>query len=303
MIDQHTDALLYQRILRAVVSTPWAMRPEQLAVVVDVLAMRAAGERFASEEARERVAAAQSVAPRGASSGVVAVVPLIGMIIHRAEAFSEMSGATSVQRFIARFRAAHNDENTRAVVIDVDSPGGMISGVPEAAQEIHAARGAKRIVAVSNAEAGSAAYWIASAADEVIVSPSSETGSIGVWTAHQDLSKYFEQVGVHHTLISAGKYKTEAHPFGPLDEPARANIQARVDESYEMFVKAVAKHRGKSPSQVRNGFGEGRMVGAREAVDLGMADRVATIEETIARLQPAPRRSARASRTAHDFTF
>lgn len=304
MTDQHTEALLYQRILRAVLSTPWAMRPEQLAVVVDVLAMRAQGHRFAKEEARERVAAAQSGAPRGASSGVVAVVPLVGMIIHRAEGFSEMSGATSVQRFIARFRAALNDESTRAVVIDVDSPGGMISGVPEAASEVFSSRGSKRIVAVANAEAGSAAYWIASAADELIVSPSSEAGSIGVWTAHQDLSKYFEQAGVQHTLISAGKYKVEGHPFGALDDEARANIQERVDDSYDMFTKAVAKHRGTTPSAVRSGFGEGRMVSARQAVDLGMADRVATLDETIARLQPAPRRSAQAAvRTAHDFTF
>ena len=297
--------LKYSRIIERVCTVPWATRPETLTVVMDILSQRAAGVRFTADEARARVDAARSDSPRGASRGVVAVVPLVGMIIHRPDFFAETSeGATSVQRFVSSFRAAVADSNVRSVVIDIESPGGIISGVPEAAAEVFAARqGSKKIVAVANAEAASAAYWIGSAADELVVSPSAEVGSIGVWTAHVDASKFFEEkMGLKHTLISAGKYKVEGHPFGPLDDDARAYIQERIDGDYDDFVKAVAKHRGRPPGDVREKFGQGRMVGARRAVELGMADRVGTLQETITRMQ-GPAGAPRKTRTAHDFSF
>jgi ClpP class serine protease len=86
-------------------------------------------------------------------------------------------------------------------------------------------------------------------------------------------------------LISAGKYKVEGNPFEPLSDEARAAFQARVDDYYRMFVDAVARYRGVSAAEVRSGFGEGRVVGAREAVRLGMADRIATLDEALSRLQ------------------
>jgi len=118
----------------------------------------------------------------------------------------------------------------------------------------------------------------------LIVTPSGEVGSIGVVAAHMDISKMAESAGLKVTLVSAGKYKTEGNQFEPLSDEARAALQVRVDDYYAMFVKAVARNRGVSPADVRNGFGEGRVVGAKQAVALGMADRVATLDETLARL-------------------
>ena len=105
-----------------------------------------------------------------------------------------------------------------------------------------------------------------------------------------------EREGVKVNFISAGKHKVEGNPYEPLTDEARGAIQARVDEYYSMFVSAVAKGRGVKPADVRGGFGEGRTVGAREAVSLGMADSVATLDETIARMsRGARRRGASAS--------
>ena len=155
-------------------------------------------------------------------------------------------------------------------------------------------------MAVANHLAASAAYWIATAADELVVSPSAEVGSIGVFAAHEDMSAALEKEGVKVSLISEGKYKTEANPYEPLSEEARAAVQSRVSEYYDAFVKAVARNRGVKAADVRGGFGEGRTVGARQAVQLGMADRVATLDETIARLQKgAPR--GRAASADTDF--
>jgi signal peptide peptidase SppA len=175
------------------------------------------------------------------------------------------------------------DESVGAIVIDIDSPGGSVFGTPELADEILKARGAKPIIAVANSNADSAAYWIASAADEIVGTPSSMVGSIGVWTMHVDFSKMDERVGMKVTYVSAGKYKVEGNEYEPLGEEAQAALQARVDEYYGMFVAAVAKGRGVTASAVRNGYGEGRVVTAKQALALGMIDRIGTLGQTLAR--------------------
>lgn len=155
-------------------------------------------------------------------------------------------------------------------------------------------------MAIANHLAASAAYWIGSAADELVVTPSGEVGAIGVFAAHEDISKSLEMEGIAISLISAGKYKTEGNPYEPLSDEARAAIQAEVDGYYDMFVKAVARNRGVKPADVRGGFGEGRVVRAQQAVSLGMADRIATLDETIERLQ---RGSARKPGASADTDF
>jgi signal peptide peptidase SppA len=197
---------------------------------------------------------------------------------------SEMSGGTSVERFTGWLRAAVADPQIKNILIDADSPGGTVPGVPELADEIYKAKESKPIIAVANAEAASAAYWIISQASEIVVSPSAEVGSIGVFAAHQDISKAAEMRGVHTSLISAGKFKTEANPFEPLTDEARASLQSKVNDYYGQFTKAVARGRNVGQQQVENGFGEGRMVSARQAVAQGMADRIATMDQTLTRL-------------------
>jgi len=170
------------------------------------------------------------------------------------------------------------------VVLDVDSPGGAVNGVEELADEMLRARGQKPVVAVANTLAASAAYWIATAADEVVVTPSGEVGSIGVFAVHEDFSAALEAAGIRVSLVSAGKYKMEGNPYEPLGDEGRAALQERVDDYYGMFVGAVARGRGVAAKDVREGFGQGRLVGARQAVELGMADRVATLDETLDRV-------------------
>lgn len=278
--------LKYARILQAVTATPWAILPEKMAVIRDLLAFRAAGGQLTPEEVKARVEAGRSTSVhRHQSGGGVAVIPLVGSIIPRANVMTESSGAVSVQRFTSLFREALSNEDIGSIVIDIDSPGGQVGGVAELAAEIYNARGQKPVTAVANTLAASAAYWIGSAADELVVTPSGQVGSIGVFAMHEDISAMLEREGVKINLISAGKYKVEGNPFEPLTDEARANMQTQIDTYYDMFVTAVARGRGVSVDAVRNGFGQGRTVGADEAVRLGMADRVATLDETIRQRQ------------------
>jgi signal peptide peptidase SppA len=192
-----------------------------------------------------------------------------------------MGGGLS--QFRDEFRAAMDDEEVSTVVLNIDSPGGLVDLVPEVAAEIRGARGAKPIVAVANTRASSAAYWLASQADELAVTPSGEVGSVGVYLLHTDWSGANEKEGIAPTYISAGKFKTEANPDEPLTDDAREHLQALVDDSYGMFVSDVAAGRGVSEADVRGGFGEGRVLPAAMALDAGMVDSVETLEQVVAR--------------------
>jgi len=158
-----------------------------------------------------------------------------------------------------------------------------VRGTAELAQEIYDSRGVKPIIAQIHSLAASAAYWLASQADEVIVTPSGEAGSIGVYTIHEDISKMLGQEGIEPTVIKAGRNKLEDHPYGPLSEEAQATIQGRVDQSYNAFIRAVAPGRRVGVGTVNDRFDQGRMLGAEELVQRGMADRVATLPQTLER--------------------
>ena len=304
--------LRYGHVLRAVSETPWAIMPETLAVIMDVLSFRAMGGQLTTAEIQARIGAEHDDKPPAArpasarpkaGGGAVAILGLRGLIAHRASAFNDVSTpqGTSVERFTQLFREAMANDDVSAILIDVQSPGGSIMGITELASEIRAARGTKPIVAVANAYAASAAYWIASAADEVVITPSGEVGSIGVYAAHQEFSKMDEMLGRKTTLISAGEFKVEGNPFEPLTEEAQAYIQELVNETYGVFIADIAKSRGVKVAAVRGGFGQGRMVRAKDAVAMGMADRVDTFDNTLSRLltgrgRPRGRSAATAGR-------
>ncbi|MDN5849948.1 MAG: S49 family peptidase, partial [Nitrococcus sp.] len=144
--------------------------------------------------------------------------------------------------------------------------------------------------------------WLAAQASEVVVSPSGEVGSIGVFAVHENMARALAQKGVDVSLISAGKYKTEGHPFGALDETARAAIQANVDAHYRAFINAVAAGRGVGAAVVQENFGEGRMLRAEPALGAGMVDRIESMPALLARLAAAPGAGGR-RRSRFAFAF
>lgn len=215
--------------------------------------------------------------------GSVAVIPLIGFMQKREDIFTRYGFATSTDAFVMRVAQAVNDPTIKAIVFDIDSPGGMADGMEEAGTAIRGMRGGKPMVAVANTMMCSAAYGVGSGADEVAGSPSATVGSIGVWTMHVDESGLDEQMGIKVSLISAGKYKVAGNPFEPLSEEARGRIQDMVNQHYSSFVNLVAKNRGVAASAVRSGYGEGGVLLSPAAQEAGLIDRVATLDETVRR--------------------
>lgn len=284
-----------ERLIRAAGRGVWFIEPRRAEELVAALALRAQmGPRAFDDEAREARPRAAADSYAGGGQKVVRVLRLHGAILPRGNLMAEMcgSGAVSLDRFGREFRAAADDASVAAIVLDVDSPGGQVDLVPETAALIRGARKAERpIVAVANTLACSAAYWIASACDEVVVTPSGQVGSIGVYMLHQDVGEQMKMLGIAPTFVYEGPRKVEGHPFGPLAPEAKAALQAEVRAVYEAFTGDVAKARGVPASVVRadpeaaeRHMGGGRSYPAAEAVRLGMADRVATLDETIARL-------------------
>lgn len=306
-----SEDVLYPNLLRAVFGQCWAIHEDMLAIITDVLLMRARGERFTAEEIDTRLfAAAERNGPRnGPRAGLVAIVPVYGTISARAGMMSRSSGGTSVEEITGMLRDAQANADVNSIILDVDSPGGTVDGVFELSSEIRAMRqsngGAKPIVAVANTMAASAAYLIASAADEIVVAPSGQVGSIGVILPHIDRSVSEQTAGVKTTLIHAGKYKTEGNPFEPLTDESRAAMQQRVDEYYGMMKADIAKGRGVSVDLVSRGYGEGRMLLARPALKEGMVDRIDTLDSTVRRLARGgavrPRGTAEASMPNQDM--
>lgn len=305
-----------RRALRAFAARPWFIDPAKAAEMVAMLELRAAhGPRHAQEPRADRTRGPAAEAPAGAPAAQpdrIAVLRIRGVIAPRLSAMDELCGpgATSMEAFQAAFRQVAGDRSVRAIVLDVDSPGGTVDLVPETAAMIREARRADRpIVAVANTFAASAAYWLAAAADELVVTPSGEVGSIGVYVVHQDVSAALAAEGIAVTFIAEGPRKVEGNFFEPLSAEGAAALRTSVRHYYDMFTRDVAKFRGVPVSTVRADpekdeahFGGGRVYPAAIAVERGMADRVATLDETLARLQaetagsPARRRTAMARR-------
>lgn len=273
--------LRYAGILHAFSQELWAIEPGKLAAIVDFLRLAASGELQALDMETRLQKSAEKQAAR--QSGNVAVMPLHGVIAHRMSLMDDFSGGTSAEKFGKQFDAFLADPAVKAIVLDVNSPGGSVSGTAELATQIHAARGTKPIVAHVSPQAASAAFWISAAADEIVMDPSASIGSVGVLAVHDDVSKMLEGMGVSRTLLSAGKFKVEGNPFEPLSSDARAHFQERIDEAHGMFVKSLATSRSVTQAHVRERFGQGRMVSAGDAIDRGMADSVGTMADVLSR--------------------
>lgn len=313
----------FPHLLAAIARRPWALSEDWLGALVEVIGTRATGARLTDEQARDLAAShsgvtgsitiagqptlngmathfaldasgnsiearARNVDAGAPEASVIAVIGIYGIISQRSAQVDDMSGpqGTSIERVSRSFRTALADPAVKAIIFHHDSPGGSVNGVQEFAAELFASRGRKPIIAQVDSLAASASYWLASVCDEVVVTPSGEVGSIGVYMMHRDVSAAAEQEGVKITFVSSkdSPYKVEGNPYEKLGDAAAGHLQREVDSFMSDFVGAVARGRGVSVAKVKADFGKGRTMRAADAVKAGMADRVATMDETLRRV-------------------
>lgn len=278
------DATRYEHLCTWVIEHPWALTRDWCALIAGILANRIAGD--APDEAGIALAmqAREGRTLPVASGGSVAVIPIKGVIAPRMNLFSNISGGTTFEGLGQEVRAAAADPNIKAIVLDVDSPGGNVAGATIFHHEIMRAKERTPVIGQVQFLGASAAYWALSACSEIVAAPESLVGSIGVYALHDDISKALAQRGITRSVLSAGKFKAEGVDGGPLTDDARAHVQGLIDGAYGRFVGDVARGRKIRPADVRNGFGEGRVIDADQALALGMIDRIATLSDTLARV-------------------
>jgi|ERR1700733_4135959 len=188
-------------------------------------------------------------------------------VLAQNETFADTDYA-AIRKHVKQLQA---DPSAKTIDLVIDSPGGSVLGLPETADVIHAANKVKPVRAFITGIAASAAYWLASQASTITVTPSGEVGSVGVLDLHADISKMLEDQGVKLTAVTAGPYKTERAPFAPLSDDAKAHMQTGVNAWYADFLSAVRRGRG---ARVRpdSNFGGGRMMGSYDAQVTGLVD-------------------------------
>jgi signal peptide peptidase SppA len=222
----------------------------------------------------------------------IANIAVIGSLINRGAWLGSSSGETSYEGIKFQLAQAAADPNVKGILLDIESPGGEAVGAMEAAQAVRDAAAQKPVYAVVNGMAASAAYAIASGATKIVTTPSGVVGSIGVVLLHADYSRALDKAGITPTLIFAGDHKVDANPFAPLPDNVRADLQAEVQQFYDLFVQTVAAgRRGMSPAAIRGT--QARTFIGEEAVKQGLADEVGTFESALSDLTSTAR--ARAS--------
>ena len=212
----------------------------------------------------------------------VAIIPIEGTLVQKLGEMRPYSGMTGYDGIRANLSMAMNDESVRAIVLDVDSPGGEVAGCFDLVDAIYAARSTKPVWSILTESAFSAAYAIASAASRVIVPRTGGTGSVGVICMHVDFSQALTKAGIEVTLIHFGAKKADGSDAKPLSKSALDRYQADVDTMGELFVETVSRNRKLSTAKVR-GTEAGTFLGA-SGVEIGFADAVMAPDEAFASL-------------------
>lgn len=209
--------------------------------------------------------------------GATIILPITGMLAPRG-----LSGTTYYDVIADRVRESAADPKVGAIVLAIRSPGGYVWGCSEAGDAIFEARSAKPVVAVADPYCFSAAYWLATQASAFWCTPSGEVGSVGVRSGHTDMSAFEEKIGMKTTLIASSPDKIAGNSHAPLDDEARAEIQAGVDESNAAFAAAIARGRGMKPSEIAAVHGTGKTFSAPRAMANGAIDGVGTLRDVVA---------------------
>lgn len=268
----------YPRLWSRLYNTPLAIGFDKLRVIEGVF----------RKHLDEPHAALNRPASNGRSSyavsdGGVAVISVQGTLVQRSSGLDAESGLTSYARIGAEMRDALANTQVRAILMEIDSPGGEVAGLFDLADAIYQARDVKPVWAIANENAYSAAYAIASAAERINLPRSAGIGSIGVVAMHMDQSAKDAKQGYVYTPVFAGDRKIDGSEHFPLSDEARDSLQAEVDRLYGLFVSTVARNRNINPNAVR--ATEAGWLNPGEAVAGGFADGIATFAETLHELE------------------
>jgi capsid assembly protease len=231
----------------------------------------------------------------------IAVVPILGPLVTRGDWLTSLLGASDYGEIASAVETALADPSVRAVLVELDSPGGEVGGLFDLVDRLVSLREAaqKPLWAVASESALSAAFAIASVADRLYVTRTAEVGSIGVVAIHVDESVADVMAGLKWTLVHAGDRKIDGNAHEPLSDTAFSAIQADVDALHADLVTLVARNRNMSPDAVH--ATQAAIYRGQRGIDAGLADQVGTVGHALAdlaRMLDPPRLIRGASQSA-----
>ncbi len=282
-----------------VLNRPLLIMPEKLAVITEVLAGRigidasaVAGllpeaSRFEGDLAFETVGGGKQALPYRRNADGTAIISVIGSLVNRGAWVGASSGLVSYEGLTFQVEKAAKDPETKAIVLDMQSPGGEAVGAFECASAVRAAAKVKPVIAVVNGMACSAAYAIASACRSIVSIDTGISGSIGVVMMHADYSRAIDKAGITPTFIHAGAHKVDGNPYQPLSAGVKTDMQAEVDAFYAKFLETVAAGRGNRLTAKAARATEARCLIGQDAKAAGLVDEIGTFADVISSLSPA----------------
>ncbi|ABB73366.1 protein C Serine peptidase. MEROPS family S49 [Nitrosospira multiformis ATCC 25196] len=246
---------------------PWALHKETFESLIRNAHAAGPGLKFPASQRK-------SVSQDG-----VAVIDITGPITPRASFLSLLFGGTDVETIQQDLSAALADSSVNKIVLNIDSPGGVVSGVSPLADQIFSARSIKPIESFVSGMGASAAYWLAAATSHITISDTALVGSIGVvGTAIDDKARQQMQGVIFHQIVSSNAPKKRPDPATPEGLQV---LQKEIDSLASVFTAKVARYRGVNEMKVNSDFGQGGVLVGVEAVRAGLADAIGTFESTL----------------------
>lgn len=251
------------RVLTEIQRDLWAMDPEILLTMYGALTVD--------------MGAKLATADRVHIKGSVGFVDINGPIAGRKSFLTEFFGLNSVEQISADLRALEADDSVTDIVLLVDSPGGVVTGMSDLSQQVRAL--GKRTTAFVSGTMSSAAYWVGSATDTIVASETAIIGSIGVVATVTPFAKMGEI-----TVVSS---QTPLKNQDPSTKDGLASLQAKVDSLADIFINNVAANRGVDRETVLQSYGKGDTFLAAEALNRGMIDGISSLQDLVGSLTAA----------------
>jgi protease IV len=211
-----------------------------------------------------------------AGAGKIAVIPVQG-IIHNDE--TTEWGTSMVEDIKTALQTALDDDEVKAIVLAVDSPGGEVTASDIIYNEAAKAQKKKPVVVAMSSLAASGAYYVSCAADWIVANPTTFTGSIGVIIQSLNYEGLFDKVGLDAVVFKSGKFKDMLSGSRPMTEDERAYVEGMVKQVYERFLGIVAFSRGLEADKLRDTFADGRILTGKDAKEAGLVDQLGYIED------------------------
>lgn len=208
----------------------------------------------------------------------IALINVSGVLVKYDGLLCRLFGGVSTMDIAEQVIKAVNDSSVNGILIRIDSPGGMVSGVETLGNLLK--RVNKPVWAYIDDMGASGAYWLASQCSRIYSNRTALIGSIGVYQVVQDTSKLYENAGVAVTVVKAGEFKGTGEDGTPITKPQLNDIQRTINDIYGLFVDAVATGRGMERNKAQT-LADGRIHIASEAKQLGLIDEIGAIEDAI----------------------